>query len=76
MTWFLYMLMILGIPIFYYILLYRLRKKIPKGHSIVSIVMGILVFHTILFVLTSLSLYNLTSSYPFPKNLTSFPFQK
>ncbi len=48
MTWFLYMLMILGIPIFYYILLYRLRKKIPKGHSIVSIVMGILVFHTIL----------------------------
>lgn len=48
MTYFLYLLMILGIPIFYCILLYRLRKKILKGRRIVSILMGILIFHTIL----------------------------
>ena len=42
------MLMILGIPIFYCILLYKLLKRIPKGRSIVSVFMGILIFRTIL----------------------------
>lgn len=48
MTWLLYLLMILGIPILYCILLYRLQIKIPKGRSIVLVFMGILIFHTIL----------------------------
>lgn len=47
MIWYLYMLMILGIPILYCILLNRLRKRIPKGCIIISILMGIFIFRTI-----------------------------
>lgn len=48
MIGFFYMLIILGIPIFYCMLLDNLRDKLPDGHSVVSILMGFLIVRTII----------------------------
>lgn len=45
----LYMLMIIGVPIIFCILLYKLRKKIPWGSIIIPILMGIIIFRTVIF---------------------------
>lgn len=48
MIGFLYMLIILGIPIFYCILLGNLRDKLPDGHIVISVLMGFLIVRTII----------------------------
>ena len=48
MIGFFYMLIILGIPIFYCMLLDNLRDKLPDGHSVVSVLMGFLIVRTII----------------------------
>ena len=50
MTWLLYMLIIIGIPILFCILVYRLRNRIPFGHFIVPIILGIIIFSTVVLL--------------------------
>ncbi len=44
--WLLYMFFVIGIPIIFCILLYRLRKRIPHGHIIMPIIIGIIALRT------------------------------
>lgn len=49
--WLLYMFFVIGIPIIFCILLYRLRKRIPYGHIIMPIIIGIIALRTVILSL-------------------------
>lgn len=50
MIWLFYMLIIIGIPILFCILVYRLGKRIVYGHIIVPFIIGIIIFSTVVFL--------------------------
>ena len=49
--WLLYMFFVTGIPIIFCILLYRLLKRIPYGHIIMPIIIGIIAVRTVILSL-------------------------
>lgn len=49
--WLLYIFFVVGIPIIFCLLLYRLRKRIPYGHIIMPIIIGIIALRSVILSL-------------------------
>ena len=48
LTWLFYLLMLIGVPLIFCLLIYRLKEKMPNGNIVIPIVMGVIAFQTIL----------------------------
>ena len=48
LTWFFYLFMLIGVPLIFCLLLYRLKNKMPNGNIIIPIVVGVIAFQTII----------------------------
>lgn len=48
LTWLFYLLMLIGVPLIFSLLIYRLKGKMPNGNIVIPIVMGVIAFQTIL----------------------------
>ena len=48
LTWLFYLLMLIGVPLIFCLLIYRLKGKMPNGNIVIPIVMGVIAFQTIL----------------------------
>lgn len=48
LTWLFYFLMLIGVPLIFCLLIYRLKNKMPNGNIIIPIVVGVIAFQTII----------------------------
>lgn len=48
LTWLFYLLLLIGVPLIFCLLIYRLKGKMPNGNIVIPIVMGVIAFQTIL----------------------------